>query len=292
MPDWKKLLDDASEQVGQGIKVAGKGLRSAADEARKVAGIGVGTIGVELGRSGYSLGDKITGIVRLKLTEPIRAARLVVVLEASRKRYVTQRGSDGRVSPVQRTETLINHEVEVAGERSYDSGSHRFTVHLPTKIDAKINERAGDPWSDGRPKHHQRRRDRFDRSDMPCPKIFGPERGGTSGLQPLPHTKDHQTNARPKDRIGIGQHDKGQRKGQHLNRNNPADAKAVNRPAGNEGRDDCRNRIKRHQGNECDQGPTFDLSQVNLLKEQGGAPCRCFRRLRHCRVRAADIALR
>lgn len=139
MPDWKKLLDDASEQVGQGIKVAGKGLGSAADEARKVAGIGVGTIGMELGRSGYSLGDKITGVVRLKLTEPIQAARLVVVLEASRKRYVTQRGSDGRVSPVQRTETLINHEVEVAGERSYDSGSHRFTVHLPTKIDAKIN---------------------------------------------------------------------------------------------------------------------------------------------------------
>lgn len=139
MPDWKKLLDSATEQVGEGMKIAGAGLKQAAGEAKKVAGIGVGAITLEPSRSSYELGDTINGTVRLQLTEPIPAKRLVVTLRATRKRYVAQRSSDGRVAPVQRTETLVEHEVELGGERSYDSGAHSFTVRVPARIDAKLD---------------------------------------------------------------------------------------------------------------------------------------------------------
>lgn len=139
MPDWKKLFDTATEQVGEGMKIAGAGLKQAAGEAKKVAGIGVGTITVESRRSSYELGDTIDGTVRLQLTEPIPAKRLVVTLRATRKRYVAQRASDGRVAPVQRSEVLVDHEVELDGERSYDSGVHQFEVRIPARIDAKVD---------------------------------------------------------------------------------------------------------------------------------------------------------
>lgn len=156
MPDWKKLFETTKEQVGEGVKVAGQGLRVAAEEAKKVAGvaaeeakkaageakkvagIGVGTIVLTPSRSGYELGDTIHGTLELQLSEPVPAKRLVVALRATRKRYVKQRGSDGRVSPVQRDETLVDHEVELAGERTYQSGVHRFTVPIPARMDAKV----------------------------------------------------------------------------------------------------------------------------------------------------------
>jgi hypothetical protein len=145
MPDWKKLLDTAKTQVGEGAKlvgegakVAGQGLRQAADEARKVAGIGVGSISIEPTRSSYELGDTIRGILKLQLTEPVPAKRLIVVLRATRKRTVIERGSDGRTSPVQRNETLVEHEVELGGQRTYESGTHQFTVPIPNRIDAKV----------------------------------------------------------------------------------------------------------------------------------------------------------
>jgi hypothetical protein len=139
MPDWKKLLETTKTQVGEGVKVAGQGLRQAADEARKVAGIGVGSITIEPTRSSYELGDAIRGTVKLQLTEPVPAKRLVVALRATRKRYVLQRGSDGRTAPVQRSETLVEHEVELGGERTYESGTAQFTIHIPDRIDAKVD---------------------------------------------------------------------------------------------------------------------------------------------------------
>ncbi|HVI01090.1 MAG TPA: hypothetical protein VM869_20370 [Enhygromyxa sp.] len=138
MPDWKKLLDTTKKQVGEGAKIAGQGLRQAADEARKVAGIGVGSITLEPTRSSYELGDTIRGTLKLQLSEPTPAKRLVVTLRATRKRYVVQRGSDGRSSPVQRNETIVEHEVELGGERTYESGTHSFTVHIPDRIAAKV----------------------------------------------------------------------------------------------------------------------------------------------------------
>ena len=139
VPDWKKLFDTATEKAGEGLKVAGEGLRTATDEARKVAGINVGTITLTPGRSIYSLGDTILGTIELDLTEPIPARRLVVALEATRKRMTAQRRSDGRVSPVQKTETLVDHKVEVAGEQTFHSGQHRFEIHVPTTIEAKVD---------------------------------------------------------------------------------------------------------------------------------------------------------
>lgn len=145
MPDWKKLLDTTKKQVGKGLevagegaKVAGQGLRQAAEGARKVAGIGVGTITLEPGRSSYELGDEIRGTITLELTEPIPAKRLVVALEATRKRYVMERGADGRTSRVPRRETLVHHEVELGGERTYESGVRNFTVPIPHRIEAKV----------------------------------------------------------------------------------------------------------------------------------------------------------
>jgi len=145
VPDWKKLLETTKKQVGEGAKivgegakVAGQGIRQAADEARKVAGIGVGTIALEPSRSSYELGDTIRGTVTLELTEPIPAKRLVVALRATRKRYVMQRGSDGRTAPVQRSETIVDHEVELGGQHTYESGVRQFTVPIPARIDAKV----------------------------------------------------------------------------------------------------------------------------------------------------------
>jgi hypothetical protein len=138
VPDWKKLLETTKKQVGEGLEVAGQGLRQAAEEARKTAGIGVGSITIEPSRASYEIGDTIRGTVKLQLTEPIPAKRLVIALRATRKRTVIQRGSDGRTAPVQRSETLVEHEVELGGEQTYESGTRQFTVPIPGHIDAKV----------------------------------------------------------------------------------------------------------------------------------------------------------
>jgi len=66
--DWKKLLDDASEQVGQGVKIAGDGLRRGADEA----GINVGTLAKA--DVGGALGDvlHVAQAVRSMTASPVR----------------------------------------------------------------------------------------------------------------------------------------------------------------------------------------------------------------------------
>lgn len=137
MPDWKKLLDTAVGQMGEAAEVAGQGIRRAADEAKKVAGIGVGTIEISPDRSAYRLGEVVRGTVSLKLTEPIPARRLVVALRASLKRLSVKTGS-GKATPVQQHETIIDHQVDVGGEQTYETGTHYFAVHVPDRIDPEI----------------------------------------------------------------------------------------------------------------------------------------------------------
>ncbi len=137
MPDWKKLFDSAVEQVGEAADVAGQGLRRAADEAKKVAGIGVGSIEIAPDRSAYRLGDGVRGTISLKLAEPIPSRRLVVALRATRKRLGVS-SSGGKTTPVQKHETIIDHEIEVSGEQTYETGSHYFALHVPDRVDPEI----------------------------------------------------------------------------------------------------------------------------------------------------------
>lgn len=137
MPDWKKLLDDAVGQMGEAAEVAGQGLRRAADEAKKVAGIGVGTVEISPDRSAYRLGDVVRGTVSLKLTEPIPARRLVVALRATRKR-LSVKTTNGKTAPVQQQQTIVDHEIDVGGEQTYETGSHYFALHVPDRIDPEI----------------------------------------------------------------------------------------------------------------------------------------------------------
>lgn len=138
MADWKKLFDSAVDEVAKGVKYAGEGLRTAADEARKAAGINIGTLELRPSRESYRLGGTVRGTIDLTLTEPIPAKRLVVEVRATRKRTVVERHSNGRTSPVQQRETLFEHEIDVAGESTYKSGQHRFSLELPDAIDAKV----------------------------------------------------------------------------------------------------------------------------------------------------------
>lgn len=127
--DWKKLLDGAVEQIGEGAKAASDSAREAADSARKVAGIGIGEISVKLeGRA--HLGGTLRGTVRLSLPEPIEGKRLIVSLRATRV-AVPMATLAGRRGKSLERQLLFNNSVTVCDAMTFDSGEHTFEIEVP-----------------------------------------------------------------------------------------------------------------------------------------------------------------
>jgi hypothetical protein len=137
--DWKKLLDDAVKHVGDGVQAAGDGLRELADDARKVAGIGRGSLEIVPDRARHRLGGTIAGTVKLALTEPIAARRLVVAVKARRKPNALGRIAGRARESTPGEETVFDFESTIAGERIYEGGEHRFAIDLPDALDPSID---------------------------------------------------------------------------------------------------------------------------------------------------------
>ncbi|MEZ4454385.1 MAG: hypothetical protein R3B09_33345 [Nannocystaceae bacterium] len=135
MADWKKILEDAAQQIGEAATAAGQGIRQAAGEAGKVVGIGVGSIDLRTARTTYGLGQTIRGVVGLRLEEPVAARRLIVTLRATRSRSVRSSGQ----GPTTETEVVHDFSIELAGEETYESGEHDFTLDLPWQIESKVD---------------------------------------------------------------------------------------------------------------------------------------------------------
>ncbi|MEM9463309.1 MAG: hypothetical protein AAGF11_54710 [Myxococcota bacterium] len=137
--DWKKIFDDAVDQIGEAATAAGEGLRQAAGEAGKVVGIGVGSIELRVdGGTSHRLGARITGTVALTLAEPVPAKGLTVTLQATRRRRVLVEDHRRGRRTAMRNEVIYEFVGEVGGEQTYASGEHAFAVELPLTIEVPV----------------------------------------------------------------------------------------------------------------------------------------------------------
>lgn len=122
--DWLKDVGAAFERIGRGAK-------NVADDVRKVVGIGVGSIHLELARFDFSSGDAIEGRLRLALSEPTDAKRVVVALTGTRDKTTYDKDIDGR--RVRRTfsETVYKLERELGAAGSYHDELLPFKLVVP-----------------------------------------------------------------------------------------------------------------------------------------------------------------
>ena len=136
--DWLRDVGEAFERIGRGAKAV-------ADDVRKVVGIGVGTIKLELQQLDYTPGDVILGELRLQLSEPTDAKRVVVALVGTRDK-TTYDKVDGRRIPRTHTETVYELEREVGGEARYLDEVLPFELVVPSDATAPRPEITSDGW--------------------------------------------------------------------------------------------------------------------------------------------------
>lgn len=138
------MANDLFDKLNSGFSRLGKQVRSGAKELhhglKQTAGIGVGTLQLSLDRFEYRPGDTVAGSVKLALTEPMNADRLVVKLIGTRQRVSYSKNAAGGQSQTTHTESLCELERELDGSRSYLNESYSFELAIPSDIDksAKI----------------------------------------------------------------------------------------------------------------------------------------------------------
>ena len=95
-----------------------------------ILGIGVGKMTLELDEVDYTLGDTIRGLLKLELTEPLDAKRLVVGVEASQRIISTRQDAIGY-----RRDTAWKFEKQLKPEGRFDKLKVRFTLKLPQALE-------------------------------------------------------------------------------------------------------------------------------------------------------------
>lgn len=90
-----------------------------------VLGIGEGNLNIEIDRKEFKEGEKIKGILDLKLNSPKKAKELRVRLIG--ERYAWVNGN-------RKKQTIRFSEVTLGGEKKYDSGIHNFELEVPNNI--------------------------------------------------------------------------------------------------------------------------------------------------------------
>ncbi len=99
-----------------------------------IVGIGVGSMELQLVKTGFVAGDTIHGRVKLGLSRPTDAARLVVGLRGTRDRMTMGRDARGDRVQQRETEKIYEFEHQLDGKRSYHSDA--FDLHLAIPADA------------------------------------------------------------------------------------------------------------------------------------------------------------
>ena len=95
-----------------------------------ILGIGVGRLTLELDGVDCTLGDTIRGTLKLELTEPLDAKRLVVGVEASQRVISTRADTIGY-----RRDTAWRFEKQLKGEGRFSKLTCRFTLKLPQHLE-------------------------------------------------------------------------------------------------------------------------------------------------------------
>ncbi|MCA9717006.1 MAG: hypothetical protein H6713_23335 [Myxococcales bacterium] len=134
MVDLKSLLKTAESAM----RTAGKHAGAAVKTAGTVVGIGVGSMSIQLARGDYSPGDLVRGRLRLELTEPVAAKRLVVGIRATQRYYELERDSRGNQRRVERSREVYKYERELDGARTYTSASFGFELGVPGRREQRM----------------------------------------------------------------------------------------------------------------------------------------------------------
>ncbi|MHB8876178.1 MAG: vacuolar protein sorting-associated family 26 protein [Myxococcaceae bacterium] len=95
-------------------------------------GLGVGALHLEFAGRVFRPGELIRGTVRLDLTEPVPAKRLVVGLDAKQRVVGISPASGSAGGLSYRRDTVFDFHVDLDGERTYEPGeTHRFELMVP-----------------------------------------------------------------------------------------------------------------------------------------------------------------
>ena len=130
-------LSRLGKEAGKGAAIAarevGKGAKVAASEVKKTVGIGVGDIKINLSAREFKLGETITGSLELELNEEMSAKKLVIGLVGTRKKISYSTSASGSKTQETHTETVHDFEIELGGERDYETESFEISLPVPTE---------------------------------------------------------------------------------------------------------------------------------------------------------------
>jgi hypothetical protein len=97
---------------------------------KQVTGLGRGSVRLELDAIKSKPGGTLRGRVVLALSEPVQAKRLVVTLRARQKVMNVHRSESGRSISTSHA-GVYEHDTELGGDKSYESGTFPFELTVP-----------------------------------------------------------------------------------------------------------------------------------------------------------------
>ena len=97
---------------------------------KQVTGLGRGSVKLELDATKAAPGGVLRGKLVLALSEAVEAKRLVVTLRARQKVMTVHRSQSGRSVSTSHAD-VYEHETELGGAKSYESGAFAFELTVP-----------------------------------------------------------------------------------------------------------------------------------------------------------------
>jgi hypothetical protein len=97
---------------------------------KQVTGLGRGSVKLELDQTKVAPGGTLRGRLVLSLAEPVQAKRLIVTLRARQKVMNIRRSEGGRSISTSHAD-VYEHDTELGGVASYETGTHAFELTIP-----------------------------------------------------------------------------------------------------------------------------------------------------------------
>jgi len=148
MSETDDLMKGASKlfgKLGGALRQAGGQVK---DTAKQVTGLGRGDVKVELVQTRTTAGGTLTGKVKLLLSEPIDAKRLIVTLRA-RQKVMTVSKTNGTKSVGTSHADVYQFDQELAGAQKFTSGEHAFELVVPSDaLDLRPASGGANPLAD------------------------------------------------------------------------------------------------------------------------------------------------
>jgi hypothetical protein len=122
--------DDLLGKANKLFSKLGSGMRKA---AKATTGLGLGDLRIELaqGAAVAVAGGELRGTLKLALSEPSEAKRLMVGLRATQKSVSYGKGPSGIRTATANTVELYRFDAEVGGARRYHQDSVAFVLPVP-----------------------------------------------------------------------------------------------------------------------------------------------------------------